>query len=635
MSIKRFFGTTTRDALRMVRDALGPDGVILSNRSVDGGVEILALGAEDITALMPAAGESGPDSAPNSAAGVAKGTVVRAQLDESRKEGAEPEQPKFHVPGRESVKTPVDRRMKIAEEMEHGGKKALFQTRPAEQAMQKEWAEEWIEEEAGDDPVPAFGHLPRFKFPAFDEQQQQRPQRPSNSNIPNFATRGDEAREPLPSAARNVRQIPANFNARAADEFLAGKNVAGSVADATSRNGAFSQFENSDEPVTPGIREETTSNHDMDASAKKRRATATARKAAKPQPRDREAAPEVVRQPAFDSRQVADEVAASVLREIRSMRGTLEHQLATLTWNEQQRRDPSRGHALGQLLAAGFSASLAHELLDRLPAGLEEQRAIEWVKTVLKANLQTISNENEILEQGGVYALVGPTGVGKTTTTAKLAARCVVRHGADKLALLTTDGYRIGGHEQLRIYGKILGVTVYAVKDQQDLSLALAELRGKHMVLIDTVGMGQRDRMVAEQVAMLTGCGTEVKRLLLLNAACSGDTLNEVVSAYEGGGLAGAIITKLDEAATTGSVLDTVIRHQLRLYYTATGQRVPEDLHVGDAAQLVDGAFNNLPAASPFAVPEDVFPFLMAGAKGGMDRGGRMPGIGMNGGYLG
>jgi flagellar biosynthesis protein FlhF len=625
MSIKRFFGITTRDALRMVRDALGPDGVILSNRSVDGGVEILALGAEDITALMPPAGESVPDSA----AGVARGTAGRGRLDESRNEGAEPQQPRFPVPNRESVESSVDLRMKIAEEMEHAGKKAFFQAPRAEQAMQKEWSEEWIEEEAGDDSTPAFGHLPRFKFPAFDEQQQQRPLRPSNSNISNVASRGVEAREPLPSSAGNIQWMPESVNERAVREFAAGKNLAGSMMDAAPRNGGFPRFEKGDKPVIPGTREEDTGNHDVDASPKKRRAAAGARKAAKPQ------GPEAVPQPVFDSRQVADEVAASVLREIRSMRGTLEHQLATLTWNEQQRRDPSRGHALAQLLAAGFSASLAHELLERLPAGLEEQTAMAWIKTVLKANLQTIANENEILEQGGVYALVGPTGVGKTTTTAKLAARCVVRHGADKLALLTTDGYRIGGHEQLRIYGKILGVTVYAVKDQQDLSLALSELRGKHMVLIDTVGMGQRDKMVAEQVAMLTGCGAEVKRLLLLNAACSGDTLNEVVSAYEGGGLAGAIITKLDEAATTGSVLDTVIRHQLKLYYAATGQRVPEDLHVGNADHLVEGAFDHLPAASPFTMPEDVFPLLMAGSKGGMGRGGRMTGFGMNGGHLG
>lgn len=630
MSIKRFFGNTTRDALRMVRDALGPDGVILSNRSVDGGVEILALRAEDITALMPPAGETVTDGVANAAA---KGAVSKTRMDESRNEGRETEQSGLHSPSRESIGSSIDRRAKM-EEMEQPRKKTPFMPSHVEQDMQntrKEWAEEWIEEETGNDPAPYFGNLPRFKFPAFDEQQQQRAPRSSASKISSFAARSDEAREPFASAAGHARWMPEKASVEAIREFQAGKNVAGSIADAASRNGALRQLENGDEPV-PGIREENNGDHDVDASPKKRRATATVRKAAKPQARD--AAAGTMRQPAFDSRQVADEVAASVLREIRSMRGTLEHQLATLTWNEQQRRDPSRGHALGQLLAAGFSASLAHELLERLPAGLEEQRAMEWIKTVLKANLQTIVNENEILEQGGVYALVGPTGVGKTTTTAKLAARCVVRHGADKLALLTTDGYRIGGHEQLRIYGKILGVTVYAVKDQQDLSLALSELRGKHMVLIDTVGMGQRDKMVAEQVAMLTGCGAEVKRLLLLNAACSGDTLNEVVSAYEGGGLAGAIITKLDEAATTGSVLDTVIRHQLKLYYTATGQRVPEDLHVGNADHLVDAAFNHLPVASPFAVPDDVFPFLIAGSREGMGKG-NMPGLGMNGGRLG
>jgi flagellar biosynthesis protein FlhF len=631
MSIKRFFGNTTRDALRMVRDALGPDGVILSNRSVDGGVEILALRAEDITALMPPAGEAVPDGVANVAA---KGAAGKTRLDESRNEGREPDQSGLHSPTCESSGGSIDRRAKM-EEMEQSRKKIPSMPPHVEQEMQntrKEWAEEWTEEETGNGPAPGFGNLPRFKFPAFDEQQQ-RSRRSSASKISSFAIRSDEAREPFASTAGHARWMPEEAGIEAIREFQAGKNVAGSIADAASRDGALRQLEKGDEPV-PGVREENNRDHDVDASPKKRRATAPVRKAAKPQARERDAAAEATRQPAFDSRRIADEVAASVLREIRSMRGTLEHQLSTLTWNEQQRRNPSRGHALGQLLAAGFSASLAHELLERLPAGLEEQRAMEWIKTVLKANLQTIANENEILEQGGVYALVGPTGVGKTTTTAKLAARCVVRHGADKLALLTTDGYRIGGHEQLRIYGKILGVTVYAVKDQQDLTLALSELRGKHMVLIDTVGMGQRDKMVAEQVAMLTGCGAEVKRLLLLNAACSGDTLNEVVSAYEGGGLAGAIITKLDEAATTGSVLDTVIRHQLKLYYAATGQRVPEDLHVGNADHLVDSAFNHLPVASPFAVPDDVFPFLMAGSREGMGRG-NMPGLGMNGGRLG
>lgn len=386
------------------------------------------------------------------------------------------------------------------------------------------------------------------------------------------------------------------------------------------------------EPVKDSVTGETATR------GKKRRTAINSRKKVSPAARVTRVAvvPAKKKQSGFDPRQVADEVAANVLNEIKSMRSTLEQQLTALNWNEQQRRDPARMRVLSQLLAAGFSATLAHDLLARLPVGQpagqpaaqpagqdgqqqekREKEAMSWIKTVLAGNLQTIGDENEILEKGGVYALVGPTGVGKTTTTAKLAARCVVRHGSDKLALLTTDGYRIGGHEQLRIYGKILGVTVYAVKDMQDLTLALAELRGKHMVLIDTVGMGQRDRMVAEQVAMLTGCGTEVKRLLLLNAASSGDTLNEVVHAYHGGGLAGAIITKLDEAVTTGCALDAAIRHQLPLYYVATGQRVPEDLHLANPVHLINSAFNNLPAASPFIVPDDVFPLLMTGFKSG------------------
>ncbi|MGZ5201913.1 MAG: flagellar biosynthesis protein FlhF, partial [Telluria sp.] len=200
-------------------------------------------------------------------------------------------------------------------------------------------------------------------------------------------------------------------------------------------------------------------------------------------------------------------------------------------------------------------------------------------------------DEDAILDKGGVFALVGPTGVGKTTTTAKLAARCVMRHGPEKLALITTDAYRIGAHEQLRIYGKILGVMVHAVKDEADLRIALKELKNKHTVLIDTIGMSQRDQMVATQVAMLNESGTDVKRLLCLNATSTHETLNEVVRAYQGSGLHGVVMTKLDEAASIGSVLDVLVRQKLNLCYISNGQRVPEDLHMADRAMLVDRAF--------------------------------------------
>jgi len=282
-----------------------------------------------------------------------------------------------------------------------------------------------------------------------------------------------------------------------------------------------------------------------------------------------------------------------MMSEIRAMRGLMETQLAELSWNATSQREPHKAVVLREMLAAGFSATLARYMIEKMPATKDAAEAMRWVKTVLARNLTTIGNEDALLEQGGVYALVGPTGVGKTTTTAKLAARCVMRHGPDKLALITTDAYRIGGHEQLRIYGKILGVMVHSVKDEADLRIALKELRNKHTVLIDTIGMSQRDHMVAEQVAMLSGSGADVKRLLCLNSTATNETLNEVVRAYQGSGLHGAIMTKMDEATSVGGVLDVLIRQKLNLHYISNGQRVPEDLHVADRAMLVDRAFRN------------------------------------------
>jgi flagellar biosynthesis protein FlhF len=309
-----------------------------------------------------------------------------------------------------------------------------------------------------------------------------------------------------------------------------------------------------------------------------------------------------------------------VMDEIRSMRGMLESQLAELSWSSQQNRQPAKSAVLRELLAAGFSASLSRYLTEKMPAKATTEEGTVWIKSVLSRNLSVVSDESEILDRGGVFALVGPTGVGKTTTTAKLAARCVMRHGPGKLALITTDGYRIGGYEQLRIYGKILGVMVHSVKDVADLRIALDELKGKHTVLIDTVGMSQRDQMVGEQIAMLSGADRNVKRLLCLSATSNGETLNEVVRSYQGdGGLAGCIITKLDEAATVGAALDVVIRQKLNLYYIANGQRVPEDLHVPNQQYLIDRAFKLKRETAPFQFQDAELPLVMANTAKAMN----------------
>lgn len=293
----------------------------------------------------------------------------------------------------------------------------------------------------------------------------------------------------------------------------------------------------------------------------------------------------------------AEVVPAEVMDEIRSLRRIVEQHLAGFAWGESARAEPVKTEVLRQMLDAGFSPQFSRELLAELPRDLDARQAMAWVKGGADRSLLTITAENDIVDRGGIYALVGPTGVGKTTTTAKLAARCVLRHGASKVALITTDGYRIGAHEQLRIYGRILGVSVHLVKDATDLQQTLQDLQHKHMVLVDTMGMSQRDHLVSEQVAMFGA--SNVRRLLLLSATVRGDTLDDVVRAYNGPDLAGCILTKVDEAASLATSLDVIMRHGLRLHYVSNGQRVPEDLHLPNRAYLMHRAFKDVPENSP------------------------------------
>jgi len=325
-----------------------------------------------------------------------------------------------------------------------------------------------------------------------------------------------------------------------------------------------------------------------------------------------------VRNPHDDDDRIASLQHANVqlMGELAAIRGMIERQLAGFAWGEARRNAPARAALLGELLEAGFSGQFARQLAETIPDGATLAEARESVRTALARDLRAMSSDADLIDQGGVYALVGPTGVGKTTTTAKIAARCVVRHGAEKLALITTDGYRIGAQEQLRIYGRILGVPVFPVRDGADLRQTLAELRNKHMVLIDTVGMSQRDRMVAHQAAMLMGAGC-VRRLLLLNATCRGDTLDDVIRAYRGPDLAGCIFSKVDEAASLAPVIGAAISHQLDVFYVANGQRVPEDVHLPNRAYLLHRALRPKAEESPWKMESDEAVLMMAASGTG------------------
>jgi flagellar biosynthesis protein FlhF len=270
--------------------------------------------------------------------------------------------------------------------------------------------------------------------------------------------------------------------------------------------------------------------------------------------------------------------------EVKSMRAFLQRELRELVWGEAMRRSPVHTDVHRRLLGAGYGGALARGIVAELSPNVALHSAQSWLQDALERRF-TLAPEDEIVRRGGVYALVGPTGVGKTTTAAKLAARCAIRVGARRIALITTDGYRIGGHDQLRIYGKILGVPVQSAQDAESLAALVASLHERHLVLIDTIGTGQRDPRLAEMLAALDSAGA--KRLLLLNAASQAETLEDVVQAWQSERLAGCIVTKIDEAVKLGPALDCLARHALPLHYIANGQRVPEDLHVPNLRYLV------------------------------------------------
>ncbi|TAN27705.1 MAG: flagellar biosynthesis protein FlhF [Castellaniella sp.] len=282
-----------------------------------------------------------------------------------------------------------------------------------------------------------------------------------------------------------------------------------------------------------------------------------------------------------------------LLGAIDDLKGSLESRIDELLWGNQLRRSPQAITLFQTLLRFGFSTALLRAMLKRMPEQATSRAAFQWARNELGKHLPVLDAEDTLWQPGLALALVGPTGVGKTTTIAKLAARCVRRAGPGGLVLLTTDTYRIGAHEQLRIYGQMLHVPVYVVQDVHEFRRALESVRPDQTVLVDNVGISQRDRYIADQAALLAGAGRRVERLLALNASSQGDTLDEVARSYANDGgtpLRGCIVTKIDEASCLGTVLDTAIRYQLPIHYVSNGQKVPENLLFLSAMELVDRA---------------------------------------------
>lgn len=534
MNVRKFFGSTTREALSKVRDALGTDALILSNRQYEGGVEIMA---------------------------VADGEVQALTYDNQANYGAKPQQ----QPAQRSPQQPAITPETIAAIL-HRRQQPVAAPGPG-QNMRAPQFERINTKKPADMPPPppprptpaAIADVYGYAEPMDDDEDLQAYEPPP-----------PRRRRASPQQAQPQQARPQQRQAAAPSMDFA---VPPPPYEASPQQSRYetSRYEAQGYELPYESRREEMQSSQMQPSVSL----------------------------------ASDPTVQQMAQEIRYMRNLLEGQLSGFAWGELARKEPLKAELLRSLLGSGFSAQLSRRLLDSLPKGMDHEKGLHWLKAALALNLRAVNAGADFVERGGVHALVGPTGVGKTTTLAKLAARAVLKYGAEHVALITTDSYRIGAHEQLRIYGRILNVPVHAVKDAAELELTLADLHRSHLVLIDTVGMSQRDRRIAEQIELLCGHGSRIRRHLLLPATAQSVTLDDIVRAYRGVGMDGAILTKIDESLSLAPAVDCLIRHRLDVHYVTNGQKVPEDLHLANARFLVDAAFNNQNVTSAHGLKED------------------------------
>ncbi|SIT32399.1 flagellar biosynthesis protein FlhF [Achromobacter sp. MFA1 R4] len=654
MKISRFYGANTRDVMRQVREALGPDALIVSNRSVEGGIEVLATvdGAfDDAPAQTP----------PQESQGQARlGLAQLANIPQphtpqphapqphtSQPHTSQPQpqpgyaQPSYPHPHQErqpasspfaapaGAERPLAAPAAMPSFQPPAAMPAAGYAAPSRSiaAYQSAYAASAL---PADEPstapasfaTPVSQPVPSASQPAASVSQPapsvSQPAPSVTDPVALAANRAPAApaaasapATPMPGAAVRV-ELPALAPASAPVARMAAA-AAPSVHMATSAAPAahMAAVPSAHMAAAPATAYQESRHYAAPAAPAMRAPDVPAVPTQPPAPPAMARTPDAPVRPPHGTppASLPGDTAAGLQDAISALRGALESRMDGLLWGGRQGpgREPAGAALFRSLLDAGFSTKLVRTLVERLPQGLGAEAALSWARNELVTHLPVLRSEDEFLA-GGVYALVGPTGVGKTTTLAKLAARCVAREGREQVAMLTTDLFRIGALEQLQIYGRLMGVPAHSVRDAGELRRILAELGNRKIVLIDTTGISQRDRLVAEQASMLCNAGKPVRRLLVLNAASQGDTLDEVAHAYRNGvgeDVAGCIITKLDEATRLGAALDTAIRHRLPIHYMSVGQKVPEHMELARADVLIDRAFSMVERARALYTPSE------------------------------
>ncbi|MDH6018941.1 flagellar biosynthesis protein FlhF [Vibrio splendidus] len=502
MKIKRFFAKDMRTALLQVKEELGSEAVIMSNKKVAGGVEIVA--AID--------GESSPSTA--------------SQRLNKPQQPAQSQYTQMAAPAAPAGRRQLDDDKVSLQTSAEGGR-----------SMTKRFANMLKQYSHGADDEPQHRAENEDSLSALLNRQSSTGHKPHSNHQPH-----------------SNRQSLGNQQSSGNHQSSGNQQSHGSLDSAFARETGLSKLIAEDRRV--------------ERPAPRLDPTRYDRGRENPQSKGSDAEMETMRE------------------EMTSIRRLLEHQVSGLMWQEVERREPLRAMLIKRLERMGVSAELADQMACYIPEDTKPARA--WKALLALVADQISVTQKDILKRGGIVALLGPTGVGKTTTVAKLAARAAMEYGADNVALVTTDTYRIGAHEQLSIYGRIMGCPVRVAKDSSELADVIYQLRNRRLILVDTAGMGQRDVRLSEQLdTLMQESGSVINSYLVLPATAQRKVLQETIEHFRRIPLSGCILTKLDESLSLGEFISVVIQNALPVAYIANGQRVPEDIVIAQPKYMI------------------------------------------------
>ncbi len=304
-----------------------------------------------------------------------------------------------------------------------------------------------------------------------------------------------------------------------------------------------------------------------------------------------------------------------LMTEMAQVKNLLQSHLASNFWSGLQQNAPAHAEVVKTLINAGFSPKLCADIVQAIPREGDTEQLLKRVSDIIEALIKT-QDPIQVFDEGGVFTFIGPTGVGKTTTVAKVAARCVLRYGRNQVALLTTDTYRIGAQEQLKVFAKILGLPVVSVRDSDDLTAKIKEASKRKIVLVDTAGVGQRDTLMLDQAQLLAKGSGNSHRILVMSATTDLRTQEDVIMLHNRSDsnehIKSVIVTKTDEAALVAPILDCLIRYEMPLLFISNGQRVPEDLNPPNTQYLAHRAMRPRTLDSDSGLASDQMPAVLA-----------------------